>query len=101
VNQFTDRMAKGLEEAKAALAKAQDEYARYYNRCRTPAPLFNEGDKVWLDASDIQTTRPSAKLAPTPPSLTLSPPSSISSRQVNVSRPGPHPRSKNRPTSPT
>ena len=63
VNQFTDRMAKGLEEAKAALAKAQDEYARYYNRRRTPAPLFKEGDKVWLDASDIQTTRPSAKLA--------------------------------------
>ncbi len=28
---FRDRMQEGLEEAKAALVKAQDEYARYYN----------------------------------------------------------------------
>jgi hypothetical protein len=31
VNEFTDQMAKGLEEAKAALAKAKDEYTMYYN----------------------------------------------------------------------
>ncbi len=29
---FQDRMQEGLEEAKAALVKAQDEYTRYYNR---------------------------------------------------------------------
>ena len=63
VNEFVDRMAKGLEEAKAAIAKAKDEYAQYYNRHRTPAPILNPGDKVWLDASDIKTTRPSQKLA--------------------------------------
>ena len=28
-----------------------------------PAPIFAPGDKVYLDASDIQTTRPSKKLA--------------------------------------
>jgi hypothetical protein len=63
VNEFKDRMAKGLEEAKAALTKAKEEYAQYYNRRRTPAPVFQPGDKVYLDGSDIKTTRPSAKLA--------------------------------------
>jgi len=29
----------------------------------TPAPVFNPGDKVFLDTSDIRTTRPSQKLS--------------------------------------
>jgi hypothetical protein len=62
VNEFTDRMAQGLEEAKAALTKAKDEYAMYYNRRREPAPVFTQGDRVWLDGSDIATNRPSSKL---------------------------------------
>jgi hypothetical protein len=37
--------------------------ARYYDQRRTPAPIFNPGDKVYLDASDIRTTRPASKLA--------------------------------------
>ena len=32
VNDFAERMAEGLSEAKAALAKAKDEYTMYYNR---------------------------------------------------------------------
>jgi hypothetical protein len=56
-------MAQSLEEAKAALAKAKDEYALYYDCRRTPAPVFTKGDKVWLDGSDIPTTHPSAKLS--------------------------------------
>src|ERR1700733_1281847 len=63
VNDFKDRMAKGLEEAKAALTKAKEEYTLYYNRRRSPAPEFKAGDMVYLNASDIKTTRPSAKLA--------------------------------------
>jgi transposase InsO family protein len=31
VNEFADRMAHGLEEAKAALTKAKEEYTMYYN----------------------------------------------------------------------
>ncbi len=54
---FWDRMQEGLEEAKAALVKAQDEYARYYNRRRDPAPVFEPGDMDLLDASDIRTNR--------------------------------------------
>jgi hypothetical protein len=63
VNEFTDRMKNTLEEAKSALAKAKDDMARYYNQRRTPAPTYEPGDKVYLDASDIHTTRPSKKLS--------------------------------------
>jgi len=63
VNEFTDRMKNTLEEAKSALAKAKDDMARYYNQRRTQAPIFKPGDRVYLDASDIHTTRPSKKLS--------------------------------------
>ena len=63
VEEFKQRMADSLSEAKAALTKAKDDMARYYNQRRTPAPEFKPGDKVYLDASDISTTRPSLKLS--------------------------------------
>jgi len=55
VNEFT--------EAKLAICKAQEDMTRYYNRKRTPAPVYKPGDRVYLDASDIKTTRPSPKLS--------------------------------------
>jgi len=63
VNEFKDRMTDALEEAKAALAKLKDDMMLYYNRKQTPALEFKVGDMVFLDASDIQTTRPSRKLS--------------------------------------
>jgi hypothetical protein len=63
VNDFAERIALGIEEAKAALTKVKDEYAMFYNRRREPAPVFAPGDKVWLDGSDIATNRPSSKLS--------------------------------------
>jgi hypothetical protein len=33
VNEFAERMALGIEEAKVALTKAKDKYAMFYNRC--------------------------------------------------------------------
>jgi hypothetical protein len=63
VNEFTDRMKLALEEAKAALNKAKDDMSRYYNQRRLPTPTYQPGDKVYLDASDIKTTRPSKKLS--------------------------------------
>jgi hypothetical protein len=63
VNKFAGEMVKGLEEAKAVLTKAKDEYVIYYNRRHIPAPVFKPSDMVWLDSSDIHTTCPSAKLA--------------------------------------
>jgi hypothetical protein len=56
-------MAKGQEEAKAALMKVKDEYTMYYNRQSEPAPIFAPGDKVYLDGSDIATNQPSSKLS--------------------------------------
>jgi len=63
VNEFTERMRMAIEEVKSAIRKAQEDMKRYYNRRRTPAPVFNPGDKVFLDASDIQTTCPLQKLS--------------------------------------
>jgi hypothetical protein len=63
INEFTDQMAKGLEEAKLAITKAKDEHAMYYNCRREPKPIFAPGDRVWLNGSDIATNRPSAKLS--------------------------------------
>ena len=60
--EFASRMKTAVEEAKAAILKAQDEYALYYNQRRTPAPVFAKGDRVFLDSSDIATDRPSLKL---------------------------------------
>jgi len=62
-NEFTERMRTAIDEAKSTIHKAQDDIKRYYNRRRTPAPVFKPGDKVFLDASDIWTTRPSQKLS--------------------------------------
>jgi hypothetical protein len=63
VSEFTDKMKLALEEAKSALAKAKDDMARYYNQRRLPTPVYKPGDLVYLDASDIKTTRPSRKLS--------------------------------------
>ena len=63
VNEFKEHMKDALEEAKAALAKFKDNMAKYYNRRQTPTPDYKPEDKVYLDASDIQTNRPLRKLS--------------------------------------
>ena len=63
INEFKERMEDALTEAKAALAKSKDEMSKYYDHRWTPTPVYQPGDKVYLDASDIQMTRPSQKLA--------------------------------------
>ncbi len=62
-NEFTDWMRLATEEEKAALTKAKDDMAQYYNQRRLPTPTYQPGDMVYLDASDITTTRPSRKLS--------------------------------------
>jgi len=63
VNEFTERMKSATEEAKSAICKAQEDTTQYYNRRRTPAPVYKPGDRVYLDTSDIKTTRSSPKLS--------------------------------------
>jgi len=45
------------------ICKAQEDMTRYYNRRRSPAPIFKPGDRVYLDVSDTRTTHPSLKLS--------------------------------------
>ena len=63
VNEFKGHMQDALEKAKAALAKSKDDMAKYYDWKKTLAPDYKPGDKVYLDASDIQTNRPLRKLS--------------------------------------
>ena len=63
VNEFAHRVSSTLEEARAALDKAQKDMALYYNRRRSPAPTYEPGDLVYVSAEDITTTRPSKKLS--------------------------------------
>jgi len=53
VNEFMERMRTAINKAKSVIHKTQDDMKRYYDQCRTPAPVFNPGDKVFLNASDI------------------------------------------------
>jgi hypothetical protein len=63
VNEFMERMKEALDEAQAALVKTKDDMAKYYDRKHLPTPVYQPGDRVYLDASDIKTTRPSQKLS--------------------------------------
>jgi len=56
-------MRMAIKEAKSIIHKAQDDMKRYYDRRRTLALVFDPGDRVFLDTSDIRTTRPSQKLS--------------------------------------
>ena len=49
-------MKEAQEEVRAALAKAKNDMAWYYNQCWTPAPEYLPGARVYLDTKDIQTT---------------------------------------------
>jgi len=63
VNKFTTRMKSTTEEAKFTIHKVQKDMVWYYSRRRSLAPMFKPGDQVYLDVSDIKTTRPSPKLS--------------------------------------
>jgi hypothetical protein len=63
INEFCDQIAAGVSKTKAALVKAKDEFKLYYDRRCIPAPEIKVGDRVWVDASDIKTTRPSPKFS--------------------------------------
>jgi len=63
VNEFTERMRMAIEEAKSTICKAQDNMKRYYDRRRTLAPVFNPGNKVFLDTLDIWTMHPLQKFS--------------------------------------
>jgi hypothetical protein len=50
------------KEAEAALHRAADDMARFYDQHRGEAPSYQVGDMVWLEGKDLKTDRPSKKL---------------------------------------
>ena len=56
------RMAQATDKARAALVKAADDMARFYDAHRREAPKYSVGDKVWLSSENIRTTRLTKKL---------------------------------------
>ena len=62
LDNFASRMAQAMEEAWAALVKAADDMARFYDAHRREAPKYNVGDKVWLSSENIRTAHPMKKL---------------------------------------
>src|SRR5882724_8706277 len=53
LNNFASRMEKAAEEARSALARAADDMAQFYDAHRREVPLYEVGDKVWLNGHNI------------------------------------------------
>jgi len=62
LNDFTSRMEKATEEVCSALTQAADNMAQFYDAHCREAPLYEVGDKVWLNGHNITTTRTTKKL---------------------------------------
>src|SRR5258705_2633835 len=62
VETFVSQLTRARQDAAAALRKAAEEMKRYYDTHRGDTPKFKEGDKVWLDAKNVESGRPTKKL---------------------------------------
>jgi len=62
VEKFVDAMKRTREDAESALKRAADDMKKYYDRKCSKTLKYTLGEKVWLDASNIQTGRPTKKL---------------------------------------
>ncbi|KAF9692926.1 hypothetical protein EKO04_009137 [Ascochyta lentis] len=61
-NRLVDKLREVTEYIRGEMIWAQALQQEYANRKRSPAPAYNAGDKVWLDARNIRTQRASKKL---------------------------------------
>ena len=60
---FVERLKETRENALSAMKQAEDKAIHYYNQKRKASRMFQEGDQVWLESTNLTTTRPSKKLA--------------------------------------
>jgi hypothetical protein len=60
--QIADRMGQLFEEMKAEMKRAQAIYSEQANMSRRAGTQLAVGDRVWLDARNFSTIRPSKKL---------------------------------------
>ena len=61
-NEYVNRLEEIREELRTTLLDAQERMRRHYDGKREPQPNFQVGDKVMLNAKNIQTLQPSKKL---------------------------------------
>ena len=61
-NDMADKMRELTEYIREEMLWAQATHQEYANRKRQPAPAYQVGDSVWLDARNIRTKRQSKKL---------------------------------------
>ena len=59
---LVDKIQKLHQEIQAALQLSQQDTKRYYDNRHRPDPTIPIGTRVWVDATNIQTTAPSKKL---------------------------------------
>jgi len=60
---FVEKMKRITDLCQASMAEAVQSQEDSANRRRTPAPIYREGDKVWLDLRNYETSRPKRSLA--------------------------------------
>src|SRR5882762_8346480 len=58
VDNFVMQLTRARVDAASALAKAADDMKRHYDAHRGITPKFTIGEKVWLDAKNIEMGRP-------------------------------------------
>jgi len=56
LNDFTSRMGKAMDEAHSALTQAANDMAQLYDAHCKEAPLYESGNKVWLNGQNIMMT---------------------------------------------
>ena len=62
LREFTDHMEMITNEARSTLQRAADDMARFYDVHCQHTPTYKVSYKVWLNAQNIRTTRPTKKL---------------------------------------
>jgi len=62
LNNFTSRTEMATDKACSALTQAAEHVALFYDAHSRGAPLYEIGDKVWLNSQNIMTMRPTRKL---------------------------------------
>ena len=55
-------MEEATKEARSSLEKAADDIAHFHDLHHQAAPVYKVGNKFWLNAQNISTTRPMKKL---------------------------------------
>ncbi len=62
VQKFANGMRKTWDKVGSALKTAKEDMKRFYDKKQTELVEYKEGDKVWLEGTNLSTNRPMKKL---------------------------------------